>query len=229
MSALRGMALMRTGSPGDREQARTLFATAAIRDPRFGLAFSCLAFSKLALAGFGAAPQTVLKEAADLARHALALVPDDPRCHRVLGLVLLYLRDHAGAEEAVRDSHRLNPCDAETLAQMAFLLTLRGRPGEALRWLDDAVRMNPIHPDWYHYDRALAYYAIGQYRAAAASLSRLPVLEPGARTRLAACHAQLGEFDVASRHMSLLRRLHPRFSPMNYVGKNLAFALSAAA
>ncbi|MBL8581866.1 MAG: hypothetical protein JNL61_06530 [Rhizobiaceae bacterium] len=229
MSVLRGTALMRSGSPGDREQARTLFATAAIRDPHFGLAYSSLALSKLALAGFGAAPAAVLTEAAELAAHALAMAPDEPRCYRVLGLVRLYLRDHAGSEEAVRRSHELNPCDAETMAQMAFLLTLRGRPAEALQWLDDAVRLNPIHPDWYHYDRALAFYAIGQYRAAAASLSRLPVLEPGARTRLAACHAQLGELDVASRHMALLRRLHPRFSPQHYVSRSLAFEQHADA
>jgi len=229
MSVLRGTALMRAGSPGDREQARTLFATAAIRDPRFGLAYSSLALGKLALAGFGAAPLTILNETAELAAHGLAMAPDEPRCHRILGLIRLYLRDHAGSEEAVRHSYELNPCDADTLAQMAFLLTLRGRPSEALQWLDDAVRLNPIHPDWYHYDRALAYYAIGQYRAAAASLSRLPVLEPGARTRLAACHAQLGELDIASRHMALLRQFHPRFSPMNYVGRSLAFEQTADA
>jgi TolB-like protein/tetratricopeptide (TPR) repeat protein len=229
LSALRGAALLRSGAPGDREQARTLFATAVVHDPRFGLAYSYLALAKLALAGFGAAPPLVLKEAAELAARGLLLAPNEPRCHRTLGQVRLYCRDHHGAESSVYRAHELNPCDAETLAQMAFLLTLRGRPAEALQWLDGAVRLNPIHPDWYHYDRALAFYAIGQYRAAAASLSRLPVLEPGARTRLAACHAQLGELDVASRHMALLRRLHPRFSPMNYVGKSLAFERAADA
>lgn len=229
MSVLRGSALLRSGSPGDREQARTLFATAVVHDPQFGLAYSFLALAKLALSGFGAAPPLVLKEAAELAARGLVLAPDEPRCHRILGQVRLYCRDHEGAEDTVRRAHELNPCDAETLAQMAFLLTLRGRPAEALQWLDGAVRLNPIHPDWYHYDRALAFYAIGQYRAAAASLSRLPVLEPGARTRLAACHAQLGELDVASRHMALLRRLHPRFSPLNYVDKSLAFELPADA
>lgn len=223
LTVLRGIAQLRTGTDAGRERARTMFATAVIKDTGFGLAYSCLSIAKLALAGFAAASPTAVAESAELAAHGLSLAPDDPRCERILGNVRLYEREHAAAERSMRRSMALNPSDAETIAQTGFLLTLRGRPDEALRWLDAAVRLNPLHPDWYHYDRALAFYAIGQYRAAAASLSRLPTVEPGAITRLAACHAQLGELDIASEHMALLRQRYPRFSPLNYVGKSLAF------
>ena len=62
----------------------------------------------------------------------------------------------------------------KALQQMGYLLTLRGRPVEALAWLDRAVRLDPIHPPWYNYDRSLALYSIGDYAGAAGCHSTQP-------------------------------------------------------
>ena len=50
----------------------------------------------------------------------------------------------------------LNPYDADTIAQMGYLLVLRGSAEEGIAWMDRAVRLNPLHPDWYHFDRSMA-------------------------------------------------------------------------
>ena len=79
----------------------------------------------------------------------------------MLGQALLFSRRHEAAEYHFRRAFDLNPFDADTIAQMEFLLAMRGRPVEALAWLDRAVRINPIHPDWYHADRGVALYTAG--------------------------------------------------------------------
>ena len=40
--------------------------------------------------------------------------------------------------------------------QMGWILTMRGRPVDALSWLDRAIRIDPLNPHWLQYDRALA-------------------------------------------------------------------------
>ena len=98
-----------------------------------------------------------------------------------------------GPNTACRRAIELNPYDAESVDQMGYLLTLRGRPVEALAWLDRAVRLDPIHPPWYNYDRSLALYSVGDYLGAAAAIEPSPALPPWMRTRLAACYAQQGD------------------------------------
>ena len=92
--------------------------------------------------------------------------------------------DDAGAD--------LNPYDADTLMQMGYLLTMRGRGKEALEWMERAVRLNPIHPQWYHYDRSILLYAIGEYRKAAEELACVPQCGVLHDIRLAACYAMMG-------------------------------------
>ena len=93
----------------------------------------------------------------------------------------------------------------------------------ALAWLDRAVLLNPIYPGWYEYDRSIALYSAGAYREAIACLSRLPVKTPWRLTRLAACHAQLGQLDAARRIMAEVRAIAPGYEPLSYARVSLVF------
>jgi TolB-like protein/Tfp pilus assembly protein PilF len=199
---LRGVALLRGYRRGDNEDARALFEAAIAKDPTYGLAHAYLALSRVIIGGYAFASDVVLADALDLAVKGVTLAPEEPKCHRILALVRLYLRQYEPAEHHLRRSLELNPYDADTVAQMGYLLTMRGRPLDGLAWMNRAVRLNPIHPDWYHWDRATALYSVGEYRAAAAALERLPLLAPLGRVRLAACYAQVGELNAARRHMA---------------------------
>ncbi len=141
----------------------------------------------------------------------------------------MYVRDYAGAEHSLRRAVELNPYDAESVDQMGYLLTLRGRPVEALAWLDRAVRLDPVHPPWYNYDRSLALYSVGDYLAAAAAIEPSPALPPWIRTRLAACYAQQGDMEKACFHAAKINELDPGFSPVNYAKVGVAFGHPADA
>ena len=66
----------------------------------------------------------------------------------------------------------------DTIAQMGFVLALRGRPVEALAWLDRAVRLIQSIRTKYNSDRGIALYVAGDYAEALASLSKVPNLAP---------------------------------------------------
>lgn len=220
---LRGVARLRSYRPEDNLAAKRFFEEALARDPDYALAHAFLALTDFIIGGYEAAPPSAMEAAIDRANLAVTLAPEEPRCHRVLALARLWSRAHEAAEYHLRRSLELNPDDADTTAQMGYLLTMRGRPLEALKWLDRAVRMNPIHPDWYHCDRGMALYAAGDYRGAVESLSRLPPKSPWRLTRLAACHAQLGNLGEARRLMAEVRRIAPEYSPLNCARQCLAF------
>lgn len=220
---VRGLAHLRSYRDEDNRTARRLFGEAVVKDPAYALAHAYVALADLAIGGYADTPPDILAGVLDRAEHAVVLAPEDPRCHRVLASARLFAREHEAAEHYLRRSLSLNPCDADTMAHMSFLQTMRGKPLEALAWLDRAVRINPIYPGWYEYDRSIALYSAGAYREAITCLSRLPVKTPWRLTRLAACHAQLGELDAARRIMAEVRTIAPDYEPLIYARVSLVF------
>jgi TolB-like protein len=220
---LRGVAMLRRNDPDDIAAAGELFERAIAKDPSYGLAYAQLAFSRVMMGGYGWAPIEVLTQAQALATRAIMLARGQPAGHRVLSFIQMYLRDFSGAENSLKRAIELNPCDAESVDQMGYLLTLRGRPTEALVWLDRAVRLDPLHPPWYSFDRSLALYSLGDYVGAAAAIEPSPTLPPWMRTRLAACYAQQGDLAQARTHAAKINDLDANFSPVNYARVGVAF------
>jgi len=106
---------------------------------------------------------------------------------------------------------------------------MRGRPVDALAWLARAIRINPLHPHWYQYDRSLALYMLGEYRPAAEALELATRPTPWIRTRLAACYAQLGNMEAARRHAGLINADGADFSSVDYARTGLPFENAADA
>jgi tetratricopeptide (TPR) repeat protein len=129
-------------------------------------------------------------------------------------MIRKYMRQFGPAENHLRRSLELNPCDADTLMQMGYLQALRGKPVEGLGWMQRALRLNPMHPDWYNVDHAIALYCVGEYRSAAAALERLPILRPWAHAFIAAGQAKAGNPGAAREHVARMRRQDPDFDPV---------------
>jgi TolB-like protein len=220
---LRGLARLRGYGDDDNEAARSLFQAAVEKDPTYALAHSYIALADLIIGGYAEASPALLGSVIDRAECAVTLAPEEPRCHRVLAQAFLSARRFEAAEHHLQRALDLNPYDADTIAQMGYLLTMRGRPLEALAALDSAIRINPIHPDWYHYDRSIALYSSGDYKAALLSMSKLPLKTPWRLTRLAACHAQLGDLKEARRIIAEVKRIAPDYSPLEFAQTRIAF------
>ena len=158
----------------------------------YGLAHAYLAFANVMIAGFGRASQKDLADALIVAARAVALAPEQSTAHRVLSFVQMYQREYPVAEHHLRRANERNPYDAESAEQMGYLLTLRGRPVEALAWMDRAVRLSPIHPPWYEHDRSFALYLLGDYRAAASLIELDPMPPPWMAPARASCEQGVG-------------------------------------
>lgn len=220
---LRGLARLRGYGDDDNQAARDLFQAAVDKDPTYALAHSYTALADLIIGGYAEASPALLASLIDRAECAVTLAPEEPRCHRVLAQALISARRFEAAEHHLQRAFDLNPYDADTIAQMGYLLTMRGRPLEALAAIDSAIRINPIHPDWYHYDRAIAQYSAGDYKAALVSMSKVPPRTPWRLARLAGCHAQLGELKEAQRIMAEVKRIAPDYSPLEFAQTGIAF------
>jgi DNA-binding winged helix-turn-helix (wHTH) protein/tetratricopeptide (TPR) repeat protein len=217
---MQGISILRRNEPAEYEKAGELLQAAVSRDPSNGLAIAHLAFSTVMQRGFGRAAIPDLTPALELAARAVTLAPDQPTAHRVLSFVQMYRREFAAAEFHMRKSLELNPYDADSLDQMGYLLTLRGRPQEALTWIERAIALNPIHPSWYEHDRSFALYLLGDYRKAADAIELSPIPPAWMRTWLAACYAQMGDMTAARLHADRITETDPRFSAVDFARKN---------
>lgn len=200
------------------EKALPMLELAIEKDPDYGAAYAYLALCKFMMQRYQTSDRANLEGILGIATRAAAMSPTLAAAPRVMAGVRIYLRQHAEAETDLRLALQLNSSDADTLEQMGYLLAMRGRPQEAIEWIDRAVRLNPIFPPWYHYDRALAQYGLGDYKAAAHTLERVPQRGIWHDARLAACYAQLGDGDACRRQLAKVFAAVPKY-PLLWIAR----------
>ena len=108
-----------------------MFERAVALDPR-SAPHAYLALAQVALHGYFTAPTEVLEAGFARATHALALDPQESRCHAILAVMCLYLRHYDTAEDHCRRAADLNPNHAYGVANTGLVLARRGRSEEAL-------------------------------------------------------------------------------------------------
>ncbi len=214
---LRGLAHFRAYAEDENQRACEMFERAVATDPRYGLAHSYLALVRVTIHGSATASAEVLDAAFADATHAIELDPQESRCHRILSTICLYRREYDMADQHVRRALDLNSNDADALMQKGRVLAMRGRPEEALCWLEAAVRLNPLFPPWYNAHFGIALYSLGRFAEAAQALRRMPYSGTWSRARLAACYAQLERKAEAEAAVAEILRLQPDFTTAEYM------------
>ena len=205
----RGRALFRSYEPGVNEQALAHFAAAIEADPSLGVAYSYHALADAALHDYFLAPQEVKHRIRAQGLRGVQLSPDESRCHGILSWFHMWFREFEQAEQAARRAVALNPCDADSLFNVACVLMNRGRFQESLEWFERAKDINPLWPAFYDGWHAFALYHLDRYEEAARLLSRVPRRSVRQEMRLAATYARMGERDLAQRHAEQAASLVP--------------------
>jgi adenylate cyclase len=144
------------------------------------------------------------------ARKAVALDPNLPDAHAVLGFVLVWIRQHdasiAGFERAVV----LNPNYVDW--RFGWALVLAGNPQRAIGVLEAYMRLDPFHAPVASCFVGYAHVMLGDYSRALRLLQdfvfRVPLAAFG-HAWLAAAHAQLGQLDEARAAVTEVLRLQP--------------------
>jgi TolB-like protein/class 3 adenylate cyclase/Flp pilus assembly protein TadD len=170
---LRGAFLYSIETEAALARSRAQFEQAAQLDPSFARAWGYLAYIDVQRWLAGWAEDSVLAEAERYARLAVSLDPQDYANHWDLAFVYLNTRRLDMAREEYAKAAHLNPNDADMLAEMAETLVFLGESDLALRQLQEAMRRNPFHPDWYRWILGWALFNSDRYAESAAELDRM--------------------------------------------------------
>jgi TolB-like protein/DNA-binding SARP family transcriptional activator len=158
---------------------------------RFYLAF---AYRRIVEAGWSETPDRDLETAWKLAVEA-SLSPHRSRyeqwlSHWIMAKLAQWCKadfERSVAEAMAAD--KMVPYDATTRADLAELMANAGRTAEAIAWLQESIRRDPLGPEWYRNNLAWAYYLAGRYEDA---LAEMQALNKPRRLLIAAIYARLG-------------------------------------
>ena len=216
---LRGNALP-VGDPRYEEEALRMYEKAIEIDPGYGLAHALLAATLLhAWRRDMRASAEALDRILEIANNAVTLDNEECVCHTTLGWVCLHHRSYDLAEAHYHRAAELNPNKPTVKAQICELLTYLGRPEEAIMALEGARKLDPYLPTWYWRMLGRALYTARRYEEAIAAFNRSTNLPLWALAYVAACHAQLGQTDLAKQSVTAVLQQQPPASVAGIAAK----------
>jgi TolB-like protein/Tfp pilus assembly protein PilF len=151
------------------------------------------------------------RKALALAQRAAEIAPSDSGARSTLGYILLYDRRWDEAELQYDAALRLNPNNADALAEIAYFYVMNGKPKEAVEASAKALRLNPRPPGWYYWITGTAQVANGQYDVAITTLRREETYRTASRRMLAAALSLLGRTSEAQEEARLFLATSPHW------------------
>jgi adenylate cyclase len=133
--------------------------------------------------------------------------------------IYLHERQHDKAIAAAKKSVALEPNLAFAYTWLGSALMYAGRPHEAIRSYEKAMRRNPFPPGYYIRDLGEAYRMAGRYREAITKFKRAIRGNPDyleAHLGLACTYASLDRGDDAKTAAAEVLRIDPEFSLQEY-------------
>ncbi|MBI3757040.1 MAG: tetratricopeptide repeat protein [Deltaproteobacteria bacterium] len=160
-------------------EARQLFERAVALDPAYAEAYARLGYTYYIEWGWqwSQDPQA-LERAGALAQQALALDDLLPIAHSLLSIVHARKQQY---DQAITEGERaiaLDPNNAESYAQQSNTLNFAGKPEEALRSIEQAIRFSPHYPVLYLFWLSWAYQLTGRYAEATVAYKQVLVRNP---------------------------------------------------
>lgn len=219
-------------SPEDIRLAKREAELAIGIDPNYARAHAVLAWALQTQGSMGWSddPDRPFDKALEHAKAAVAADENEPWGHCVLGFTLFSRdRDFKRGLDEVRLAAKLNPSNAHFRMLVGATLAYMGQGEEALKEIDIAMRLNPLHPGLYLIHQSRAFFVAGKYEDALSQIERAVVALPAhavALALLAACYAVLGRIESAAKVISDLKLASPDFT-LKYVRHFTPFANSA--
>jgi adenylate cyclase len=239
--AFRGIELLHRLDPDSTVEAIDYFQAGLALDPDLFICHLGLGFCYLC-SGFWGDPDGVqLAQAHHHALRAAEIAPEEAQTYRLLS------RTHHGqgkweeAWDCVQRALRIDPNDGDIIGNRAIHHLFHGEYDEAVAWFDKVLDLHADTPhtvDIMRYWKAFALFAATEYASALALLSSISGLEFIKAELLAACHARLGQTDLAQARAAEVLRAYPAFRLAHFrlwksfrndvAGQNLLGALREA-
>ncbi len=194
-------------------EARRLFVKALDLDPEYARAYVGLGWAHLHSWQFlwSTDPES-LERARELAERALALDDTMADAHRLLGQIYLWKKEHDRAIAQAQRAVALAPNDADGYETLAEVLGWAGRGEETLRFIRQAMRLNPHYPFFYLWTLGHGYYLTGRAQDAVDAFTKIVEQNPNfvpAHAYLAVVFTEMGRDQDARAAWSQAIRLSP--------------------
>jgi adenylate cyclase len=213
---LRGHALYFRFTKEDHLRARQMWQEGLTHFPDSALLRTKLAMTYVSAVNFGWSTdrQHDLDEGWRLATEAQAIEPKSRLATYLGHLVMAWLyQEHEGDfEHSVTEVEAVTQMlarDPMVLLDLSLLLANAGRTDEAIKWAQEALRLQPKGPDWSIGVLAWAYYLAGRPEDALAEFKK--VASPWG-PNLAAVYARLGRIDEARAVIADFKKSFPDYT-----------------
>ena len=213
-------------SPEENEKARKASLAAINADPTQPYGYIGLAFAYINGYRWGwtdLSRADALIEAQKAAKKAVELAPDYYDSHAAMAYVHLQENNLDGAVARAQRVLELNPNDTNGMSDLAEFLGYAGRFDEAEELLLRAMRLDPLHPDWFKWNLAWVQWLKGNCKDALQTMNAMSEIPPMAYRVLACIHICLGQQNEAREAVRRLVELDPEYSIKkvrdNYLGK----------
>jgi tetratricopeptide (TPR) repeat protein len=156
-----------------------------------------------------------LAQALAAAQRVLALNDASPPGHVLLAYIYLWQKQYEPALAEMERAIALDPNDALGYAFLAETLSRVGRPEEAVRMVEQALRRKPLVADSHLSSVGAAYYLAGRPVEAIAPLKQYLTHYPnilGPHLTLVAVYSELGKDAEARTEAAEVLRINPQFS-----------------
>jgi tetratricopeptide (TPR) repeat protein len=210
---LRGREQYRLFSKEGNFNAHRLYEKAIKINPNYAAAYAGLAETYMH-DWFRGSPDA-LEQAYELALRANILDPTLPLVYEALGNIQLFRKQHEEALAAAKGWVKIEPGNAEALANLAATLHFHGDSEQVVQLIEKAMHLNPYYPFYYLQYIGQAYLTMERYEDAIEVLKRTTARNPEALTAhvyLAACFGLLGKDGPAREALGEAQRIYPDFS-----------------
>jgi DNA-binding SARP family transcriptional activator/TolB-like protein len=208
---LRGIKHLRGYAADDNEKALALFRDALEVDPTYALAQAYLAFAEVVANDYDKAPRALLIDCKTRIDQALSFDPEDGKIRWLLAQVQGYLLEFDDKRRQLERALALNPNDANARISYGSVLVALGEQEDGIRHIGEAMRINPFHPEWYWVALGDAFLAARRYGDAIEAFKRRTRPFVWVLTRMAICHAHLGQGAEAKEMTRRILELNPGF------------------
>ncbi len=172
-----------------------------------------------AFCGWSWDPGKSVTAALEAAGQGHRLDPDNPEPFVVQAVAHMQNRNFDDAERALDEARIRGPQHAMVPAVEANVAMFAGRPAEAVRLVQLAMRLCPVYPPWYAGDLAQAHLQLGQLEAAVewgqAAISRSAGYIH-AHVFLVIAYRELGRDDEAAAAARSVLQVDPAFSARDW-------------
>jgi len=198
-------------------KARQLANEAIALDPGYAAAYTLLGRSHglVIQLGFSKNPRESLKRAIESFHKAIELDDSFAIGHVALGFWSMYARQYDKALAEGKRGFELGSNSAEVIAGYAAILTMIGRPEEAIPFFKEALRLNPKPPSYYLHFLGIALRDSGQYEDAVIQARKAIEKEPNnliANVVLTSSLSLAGRDEEARKVAKEILRINPKFS-----------------